>query len=59
LWQVPKDLKLSGEEETFTATITFDTKELFGKFDATCEIKLKNPEEKKAEEKKTEEKLGQ
>jgi hypothetical protein len=48
---VPKDLKLSGNEETFTATVSYDTKDLFGKFDATCEIKLKMPEEKKDDDK--------
>jgi hypothetical protein len=40
-----------GNEETFTATVTFDTKDLFGKFDAIREIKLKNPQEKKDEDK--------
>ena len=48
---MPSDLKLSGDEETFTATVTFDTKSLFGKFDAICEIKLKKPQEKKDEDK--------
>jgi hypothetical protein len=48
---VPKDLKLSGDEETFTATITFDTKNLFGKLDAICRIKLRNPPENKDENK--------
>jgi hypothetical protein len=47
---VPRDLKLTGDEETFTATVTFDTKDLFGKFDATGKIKLKNPQEKKDED---------
>jgi hypothetical protein len=51
---VPKDLKLSGDEETFTATVTFDTKDLFGKFDATREIKLKKLEEKKDDKKEAE-----
>jgi hypothetical protein len=27
---VPNDLKLSGEEETFTITVTYDTRELYG-----------------------------
>jgi hypothetical protein len=36
-------LQLSGDEETFKATVTFDTKDLFGKFDGTYEIKLKKP----------------
>ncbi len=44
-------MKLSGDAETFTATVTFDTKDLFGKLDATCEVKLKNPREKKDEDK--------
>jgi hypothetical protein len=47
---VPRDLKLSGDEETLTATVTFDTKNLFGKLDATCGLKLRNPQEKKDED---------
>jgi hypothetical protein len=34
--------------------VTYDTKDLFGKVEATQQIKVKNPEEKK-EEQKTEE----
>jgi hypothetical protein len=30
LWQVPEDLKLNGNEETFTITVTYDTRELYG-----------------------------
>jgi hypothetical protein len=41
---------LPSGKETFTATVTFDTKNLFGKLDATCDIKLKNPQEKKDED---------
>ncbi len=44
---MPRDLKLSGDEETFTATVTFDMKNLFGKVDATREIRLRNPPETK------------
>jgi hypothetical protein len=46
---VPRDLELSGNEETFTATVTFDTKNVFGKLDAICQIKLKSRQEKKDE----------
>ena len=46
-WRVPRDLRLAGDKETFTATVTFDTKHLFGKCNAICRIKLKNPPEKK------------
>ncbi|MEN6427495.1 MAG: hypothetical protein ABFE13_19245 [Phycisphaerales bacterium] len=27
---MPKDLKLDGDEETFTITVTYDTQELYG-----------------------------
>ena len=27
---MPNDLKLSGNEETFTITVTYDTQELYG-----------------------------
>jgi hypothetical protein len=27
---VPKDLRLSGDEETFTIEVTYDTQELYG-----------------------------
>jgi hypothetical protein len=27
---VPNDLKLSGDKETFTITVTYDTRELYG-----------------------------
>jgi hypothetical protein len=32
---VPKDLELAGDEETFTITVRYDTKELSGKVGAT------------------------
>jgi hypothetical protein len=31
---VPKDLKLAGNREAFTATVTYQTKELYGKVEA-------------------------
>jgi hypothetical protein len=31
---VPKDLKLSGEKEVFTITVTYQTHELYGKVEA-------------------------
>jgi hypothetical protein len=31
---VPKDLKLAGNRETFTATVIYDTLELYGKVEA-------------------------
>jgi hypothetical protein len=36
-------VKLSGGEETYTATVTFDTKDLYGKIESTYKIKLKKP----------------
>ena len=35
------DIEISGDEETFVATVTFDTKELYGKVEATRQIKVK------------------
>lgn len=32
---MPKDLELSGDEETFTITVRYDTKELYGEVEAT------------------------
>ena len=29
-WRVPEELKLDGDEETFTITVTYDTRELYG-----------------------------
>jgi len=37
---VPKDLKLSGPKETFTATVTYDTLDLYGKVETTVPIVL-------------------
>jgi hypothetical protein len=35
---VPKDLKLAGKSETFTATVVYDTLELYGKVEASRKI---------------------
>jgi len=35
---VPKDLKVSGAKETFVATLTYQTLDLYGKMDATVPI---------------------
>ena len=35
---MPKDLKLSGAKETFTATVTYDTLDLYGKVETTMPI---------------------
>jgi hypothetical protein len=35
---VPKDLKLSGDRETFTVTVTYDTLELDGEVRASRKI---------------------
>jgi hypothetical protein len=35
---VPKDLKVSGEKETFVATLTYDTLDLYGKMEATVQL---------------------
>jgi hypothetical protein len=32
---VPKDLKLPGNKQTFTITVRYDTRELYGKLEAT------------------------
>jgi hypothetical protein len=46
---VPSDLKLSGDQETFTVTVTYDTQILYGKFDATWQIVLKAEKVEKTE----------
>jgi len=35
---VPNDLKLNGEEETFTVQVLYDTLELYGKVSASRSI---------------------
>jgi len=40
-WQVPKTLKLSGKEEIFTITVTYETEELFGQVKGECTIFIK------------------
>ncbi len=37
-WRIPKDLELSGESETFSATVTFQTHGLYGPVEATFPI---------------------
>lgn len=32
---MPKDLKLAGKQEPFTATVTWDTLELYGRVEAS------------------------
>ncbi len=39
------DIEISGDEETFMATVTYDTEELYGKVEATREIKVKKQAE--------------
>jgi hypothetical protein len=35
---VPNDLKLDGKEETFTITVSYDTKELYGNVTGRREV---------------------
>ncbi len=35
---MPKDLKVSGKKESFVATLTYDTLDLYGKMEATLPI---------------------
>ena len=35
------DTEISGDEETFVATVTYDTRELYGKVATTREIRVK------------------
>jgi hypothetical protein len=37
---VPKKLKLSGKQETFTAAVTFETLDLFGKVEGSQKVVL-------------------
>ena len=39
-WRVPKDLAISGDRETFTVTVTCDTKDLYGKIETSRKIVL-------------------
>jgi len=41
---VPDDIELEGDEETFTITATYDTRELYGTVTGTREITVyRNP----------------
>ena len=35
---MPSDLKVSGKQETFTATLTYDTLDLYGKMEAKFDL---------------------
>jgi len=35
---VPEDLKLNGDQETFTVTVTYDTRDLYGTVSAKREF---------------------
>ncbi|MHC4177039.1 MAG: hypothetical protein ACYSWU_06015 [Planctomycetota bacterium] len=35
---MPTDLEASGKKQTFTATVTYDTRDLYGKVEASCEL---------------------
>jgi hypothetical protein len=37
---VPDDLKLTGDQETFAITVTYDTRELYGVVTATREFTI-------------------
>jgi hypothetical protein len=37
---VPTDLKLSGDEETFTIQVLYDTQELYGKVTGTRQVTI-------------------
>jgi hypothetical protein len=39
-WRVPEDLAISADRETFTATLTCDTKDLYGKIETSGKIVL-------------------
>lgn len=47
------DIEISGDEETFVATVTFDTEELYGKVVATRQIKVRKPAGKDEKKKST------
>jgi hypothetical protein len=40
LWQVPKDFKLAGNQETFTISVIYDTRGLYGTVIGKREITL-------------------
>jgi hypothetical protein len=37
-WTIPKDLQLSAARESFSAVVTFDTLDLYGKAEGSCTI---------------------
>jgi hypothetical protein len=45
------DIEISDDGETFVATVTYDTKKLYGKVEATREIKVKKQAEQKEKKK--------
>jgi hypothetical protein len=40
---VPSGLEVSGDKETFTATVTYDTGELYGKVEASWKLVVVSP----------------
>jgi hypothetical protein len=38
LWQVPRDLKLDGNQETFTIEVVYDTRQLYGTMKARRQV---------------------
>jgi hypothetical protein len=38
---VPKDIEVDGDKETFTATVTYETKELYGTVKASKKFTIK------------------
>ncbi len=50
---MPKDLKVTGKQETFVATITYDTLDLYGKMEATLPVVIEAVEQEKETAKET------
>jgi len=44
IWQVPDDIRLSGPQEKFTVTVTYDTGPLSGKIESSRYVIIENPE---------------
>ena len=40
-WRVPDDLKINGDEEELTVTVTYDTQKLYGEVSAQRKIKIR------------------
>ncbi len=55
---MPKDLKISGKSEAFTAVLTYDTLDLYGKMEAALPLKIEVAEERETKAETTARPVG-